>query len=590
MKKERKDALKDKSFWANLWKILEPSHKQMKILGVLIVVFECARLIGPYILKLIIDRLVNFSGDIMPIIYLILIMFASEQFNSVLHYFKDKMIFDLLIVIEYYLPIKAQEKLVYLDLDYHERENTGNKITKIDHGIMKITNLLGDISWEVLPTVSQLIVTLIVLLFIDWRFAISFIIFAPLFIYLTYKVNRDLRPVRTKRQKNYEIASGKMAQSIININTVKSFVQEKREVKEFRFIRNIIKINELKEWFTILNSALARNLIIDLGRISILLFGTYLVWQSKASVGTLVFVITLTEKSYFSLFRLSRFYDRVEEGAIAVGRLMDLMHEKSTISNPENGFVTKEIEGEIELKSVSFTYKNSRRMALDHLNLKINSGCVTALVGTSGGGKTTLARIIYRHYDPTKGEVFLDGKKLKDYDLYALRKKIAIVPQEVEIFDLSIKDNIAYSNPKASFEEIRAAAKIANADEFISRLEKKYDTLTGERGVRLSGGQRQRIGIARAVLSNPKILIFDEATSNLDSKSEKLIQAAMEKIIKNRTVIIIAHRLSTIKRADKIVVLENGKIIEEGNHIELANKVGGLYSELLKLQRMGDVE
>jgi len=318
--------------------------------------------------------------------------------------------------------------------------------------------------------------------------------------------------------------------------------------------------------------------------------GIYLVWQSQASIGTLVFVITLSEKAYFSLYRLSRFYDKVEEGATAVNRFIDLTKEEPGVINYKNGIIPKKIIGQVEFKNVDFIYKESKNKALNKTSLKIDSDCVTALVGLSGGGKTTVARMIYRHYDPQSGEVLLDDKNLKEYDLYSFRKFISIVPQEVEVFNTSVRDNIAYANPRASLEEIKAAAKIANAEEFINQLAKKYDTLVGERGIKLSGGQRQRIGIARAVLANPRILIFDEATSNLDSKSEKLIQEAMQKLRKGRTTIIIAHRLSTIKKADKIIVLEDGRVAEQGSHYELANAKGGLYAELLKLQRMGEVD
>jgi ABC-type multidrug transport system fused ATPase/permease subunit len=215
---------------------------------------------------------------------------------------------------------------------------------------------------------------------------------------------------------------------------------------------------------------------------------------------------------------------------------------------------------------------------------------MTALVGPSGGGKTTLARMIFRHYDPQKGEVFLDGKNLKKYDLYAFRRFISIVPQDVEVFNESIAKNIAYAKPKITLEKIKQAAEIANADEFINNLEQGYETEVGERGIKLSGGQRQRIGIARAILANPRILIFDEATSNLDSYSEKLIQDAMEKIRKNRTVIVIAHRLSTIKKSDQIFVLEEGKLVEQGTHNELAQEKCGLYRKLINLQKLNQVK
>jgi len=587
MKKEKS---KSHSFWPELWELLAPSRKQIKSLAALTVLFEAARLIGPYILKIIIDKLTAFTPEeIMPILILIGLMFLSEQFNSLIHYFKDKMVFKILVDIEYYLPVGAQKKLVHLPLNYHEKENTGNKITKIERGMFKIIDLLANMAWEVVPTFVQLAITLLVLLAVDWRFALSVFIFAPMFIWITYKVNKDLQPNRKQRHKDYEKASGIMGQSIININTVKSFAQEKREVSKFEFVRRRIKLNEIKEWYRLLNFGLARNLVIDLGRSVILLLGVYLAWQGSVSIGTLVFVVTLSEKTYFSLYRLSRFYDKAEEGAVAVKRFINLTREKNDIINRKNGFKPKDITGSVKFKNVNFTYSGAEQKALNNVNLKISSGCVTALVGPSGGGKTTVARMIYRHYDPQKGEILLDDKNLRDYDLYSFRKFFAIVPQEVEIFNASIKDNISYACRDANIEEIKAAAKIANAEEFINELSDAYDTEVGERGIKLSGGQRQRIGIARAILANPRVLIFDEATSSLDSYSEKLIQDAMEKISKGRTVILIAHRLSTIKKADKIIVLENGRVAEQGAHHELAQAKGGLYAKLIKLQEMGDV-
>lgn len=335
--------------------------------------------------------------------------------------------------------------------------------------------------------------------------------------------------------------------------------------------------------------SLGRNLIADIGRGAVLLLGVYFVAQGVITVGSLIFAFTLSEKAYASLYRLTRFYDRMEEGREGVNRLLALFNYQNEIVDNPKGYKPKTIEGEIEFQNVSFAYGDNSRSAIVDLNLKINSGCVTALVGPSGGGKTTLARLIYRHYDPQSGRVLLDGRDLRDYRLRDFRRFLAIVPQEVEIFDLSVRENIAYAKPEASFKEIEAAARIANAEEFILRLENKYDTMVGERGIKLSGGQRQRIGIARAILANPRILIFDEATSNLDSQSEALIKDAMDKISRQRTMIIIAHRLSTIKKADKIIVLENGHVVEEGSHMELSRLDGGLYAKLLKLQELGEV-
>jgi len=335
---------------------------------------------------------------------------------------------------------------------------------------------------------------------------------------------------------------------------------------------------------------LLRTLVINLARTTVLFFGIYLILKGSVTVGSLVFVISISEKALISLFRISRLYDQIMESSEPVARLFELRKETSEVKNSLNSFKPKNIQGEIEFKKVSYAYSDNSRKALKEISLKIKSDSMTALVGPSGGGKTTLARMIFRHYDPQKGEVFLDGKNLKKYDLYAFRRFISIVPQDVEVFNESIAKNIAYAKPKITLEKIKQAAEIANADEFINNLEQGYETEVGERGIKLSGGQRQRIGIARAILANPRILIFDEATSNLDSYSEKLIQDAMEKIRKNRKVIVIAHRLSTIKKSDQIFVLEEGKLVEQGTHNELAQEKCGLYRKLINLQKLNQVK
>ena len=577
-------------FWLNLWNLLTPSRKDFKKIIGFVVIFEMTALVGPYLLKLIIDNLMMFDAENVGLIVMLIgLMFLSEQIKSIIDYWSDKFIFRMLIDMEYYLPVSAQKKLTELSLSYHEKENTGGKLAKIEKGVNKVVDFMANLSWEVIPTFLQLAITLIVLFFIEWKFGVAMLLFAPAFVWLTFWVNKKVHPIRKKRYQANEKSYGVMTGALMNINTVKSFVQEKKETEKFAQMRKSIQINEGKEWGHVLRVGLGRNLIIDLGRSSTLLLGVYLVLHGQISIGTLVFVITLSEKAYLSLFRLSRFYDKIEEGRVAVERFIRLLSEKVVIKNSVNAFSPEKVIGRVEFRDVDFSYNGDTIKALSNVNLTINSGCVTALVGTSGSGKTTLARMIYRHYDPTRGAVLLDGKDLRELDLYGFRKFMAIVPQEVEVFDLTVAENISYAKPGASMEEVRAVARMANAHEFIEKLVDGYDTQVGERGVKLSGGQRQRLGIARALLVNPRVLIFDEATSALDSVSEKLIQDAMTKITDGRTTIIIAHRLSTIKNADKIVVLEDGEIVEEGAHIELANKRGGAYKRLLKLQEIGSI-
>jgi ABC-type multidrug transport system fused ATPase/permease subunit len=592
--KQNKTSIKDlnvKDFWYRLWKLLAPSHKQIKILFGFVMVFELSRLIAPYILKIIIDMITDFHQEnIGKIILLIGAIFAANQLVVVIDYFVDKKIMAILAEAEMYLPVNAHRKMLFLPLSFHEKENTGYKVSKIQRGVDKMINFLGNFFWDVGPTVIQLILTAATLLAVDWRFGAVFCLFVPIFVYLTLRSNKKVYPLRKARQEDYDASAGIMTQAVININTVQSFVQEKREERNFAEYRKKIKNNLLDEFAIKIKYDWGRSFIIDIGRAMILFFGVYLVWIGGITIGSLIFITTISEKALIAIFRISRLYDRIMESSEAIDRLYFLNQEESDLINNDKRIKPKTIFGAIKFDNVDFSYGGNKAKALDKVNLKINSGCVTALVGPSGGGKTTVARMIYRHYDPQSGRVFLDDRDLKDYDLRSFRKFIAIVPQEVEIFNASARDNIAYAKPDASLREIIAAAKIANADEFIENLSDGYNTKVGERGIKLSGGQRQRVGIARAVLANPRILIFDEATSNLDSWSEKLIQDSMHKIIRGRTVVIIAHRLSTIKRADKIIVLEEGKVVEDGSHLELAQIGGGLYAKLLNLQKMGDVE
>ncbi|PIR92993.1 hypothetical protein COT99_03165 [Candidatus Falkowbacteria bacterium CG10_big_fil_rev_8_21_14_0_10_43_10] len=580
-----------RTFWKNLWQLVSPSQNKIKGLIFLLAFYELIKLVSPFLLKIIIDTL-TLSGiaELKLLLWLVAGMLAVEEFQSFIGWITNRLIMKVILDVEYYLPISAQKKMMFLPLGYHERENTGNKITKVQRGVEHITNLIENLFWEILPTCLQLIITIIALFFIDWRFSISFFIFFPVFFYLTYRANFKLKSRRQEMHQKWEEASGKMAQSIMNINAVQSFVQEQRETEEYKGIRDTILTNESYVWNKVMNFVATRDFLINSGRMTTLVMGIWFVYSGLTTIGTLVFVFTISEKAFFSMFRLSRFYDRIEHSLEPVERFINLAKEEPEIKNPARGLKPKNINGEVEFKDVTFAYEQGHINALENVSLKIAAGTINAFVGPSGGGKTTIARLIYRHYDPQTGKILLDGRDLREYDLYHFRRAIAIVPQEVEIFNASVRDNISYANPRASFGEIKRAARAANAEEFIDNLKEDYDTLAGERGIKLSGGQRQRIGIARAILANPKILIFDEATSNLDSQSERLIQEAMERVSERRTVIIIAHRFSTIRHADQIFVLDRGELVEQGSHGELSDVQGGLYAKLLKLQSRGDVD
>ena len=590
VEQEKSKKFNTKKFWLHLWGLFGSVKTSVKNLVVFMVVVEVVKLAGPYLLKILIDSLNVGLENTGKILILIAGIFLAYQVQSLLTYFLDNLLFDVLLRSDKEMYMNAFRKLIFLHLGFHEKENTGNKVSKIDRGTGRISELVFTMGWEVFPTIIQIMLTLPVLFWVNWMFGLVVVCFMPIFVALTLHVNKINFPMRQKRHDLYEEASGRMIQSVININTVKSFVQEEKECMRLDKVLSAGYAVHRKEFGNVTKFNLGRNFVNDSGRALILLAGLILTYKGMLTIGSLIFVYTISEKALLSLFRITRLYDKIMDSSEAVERLHQLSNEEIAIKSPTKGIIAKNLEGKITFDNVSFAYDNGRESAISNVSVEIPSDSTVAIVGPSGGGKTTFVRLIYRHYDPTGGAVLLDGIDLRKYKLESFRKNFAIVPQEVEIFSTSIRENISYAKPNASMEEIKAAARIANAEEFIKNTENGYGTLVGERGIRLSGGQRQRIGIARAILANPKVLIFDEATSSLDSQSERLIQEAMDRVRKNRTVIIIAHRLSTIRKADKIIVLEKGSVAEEGSHLELASKERGLYKKLLDLQRMGDVD
>ncbi len=574
-------------FLKKLLNLLKPYQRQIRWLLFYTLIFEILKLINPYIFKEIIDELISFgSSSIKTLIYLVALLLVTNVVVSWIYRWIDFRRFDFLLDLNKYLPNAAHQKLLNLSLGYHERENTGNKIIKIRRGVDELDNFLSNAVWDFFPISLQVIVTFIFILFVDWPLALIFAAAIPVFMVATNHVNKKINPWRKDVQHNYEKSAGLMGQSIININTVQSFAQERYEMKtHYRVLEKIFGL-ESKIWRKILNYNFLRNTILDLGRVATIGFAIFQVASGKISPGSLVLFLTLSERVYTSLHRLSRIYDRIMESIPAVNRLDSLLKEESSIARPENPLKLN-LEGGVEFKNVSFGYVR-KKDALDDVSFKIKSGELIALVGPSGAGKTTIVKLLYRHFDVSSGQILIDGAPLEKLDLYHYRRQLGIVTQDIDIFNDTVAANISYARPKAPLSEIINAAKIANAHEFVTKMSNGYDTLVGERGVKLSGGQKQRVGIARAILADPKILIFDEATSSLDSESELLIQQSLAEISKNRTMIVIAHRLSTIRRASRILVFEAGRLVEQGSHAELQSN-HGLYAKLHALQISGEV-
>lgn len=538
-------------------------------------------------MKVVLDELTR-SNTINwhKLLLLVITMLVVGIFGSVYYRWIDIKRFDFLLNLDRHLPNILHQKLLSLSLGYHEKENTGNKIVKIRRGVDRLGHLLDNATWDFFPIAFQTILTFIFILIIDWPLGLVFGASIPIYLLVTWKMNKVIAPWRDDAQKNYEKSAGIMGQSIINIHTVQSFAQERFEAKTHKTVLDTIYSLESKIWSKILNYNFTRNTILDIGRFLTLGFAILQTAQGVITPGDLVLFFTLSERVYSSVFRLSRIYDAIMDSAPAIKRLDALMRTEPEIKifgSP----IRHKVLGKIEFQNVSFSYVGEKRV-LKSVDFIIEPGMFVALVGPSGAGKSTLVKLLYRHFDVTEGKILVDDIDIRTLDIYYYRKQLGIVTQDIDIFNDTIAANIAYAKPNAEFDDIVRVAKIANAHDFIMKLKNGYGTYVGERGVKLSGGQKQRIGIARAILPNPKILVFDEATSSLDSESELMIQKSLLEIAKDRTMIVIAHRLSTIRRADVILVFEGGKLVERGTHDELTHE-GGLYARLNSLQVRGEV-
>lgn len=582
--------MKGQQFAKNILYLLRPFRRQVVLVTVFVVVYELVKIGPPYLLKIVVDHLVHWDPAKIPdMLWLIGGMLLVDIAILIAHWGIDKYIFWLLIGIEEVLPMQLHRKLLSLSLGYHEQQSTGSLIVKIQSGVDRLVTFTSSMSWDFMPSVIQLVVTAVAIAWLNWQLGLVFVGVVPLFLWLTWRMGVHLYPYRKKRHQGYEDAGGIMAESIINIYTVQSFSQEPAELGRHQRVREQISEGSRYEFGTRLTHNFWRGFLVDCGRVAVLAYGVFLVWRNAISIGDLIFFTTLSEKAYLSLFRLSRVYDHLVESGTAVERLMGVLQQPALVTSPRGGKKPRRIRGAITFDHVSFSYPGALHVpVLQDVSFTIQPGQRVALVGPSGGGKTTIVKLLYRHYDVTGGSILIDGLDVRRYDLTPYRQQLAIVPQDVEIFNTTARENIAYGRRKASERAIVRAAGVAHADEFIRQLPDGYQTVVGERGVRLSGGQKQRLGIARAVLADPRILIFDEATSHLDTLSERLIQESLETLAQDRTTIIIAHRLSTIQSADLILVVEDGRIKEAGSHADL-RQGSGLYAQLLALQGLGQL-
>lgn len=476
------------------------------------------------------------------------------------------------------------EHLLGQSAGFFEKHRTNFLVSRLVVSCSAIELAVSSNLRDVLRESFMLVAFVSAAFYYNWRLMLGAMVIAPVIGILTTKFSKSLRRLAEESFEGNKLLTDTAQETIANQTIVKAYAAEPREKTRFARVAGLIARANLRSGRIAAISPPTIDIIGMVSILTLLYFGLRSINTNQMEAAQFFAFLFFLFRSYDPLRRISRQHNEISKAFAAAKDVWNILDEDDVMPEKQDAVVLPPLSDKIELQNVSFKYDNDpTKIILNNVSLEIPKGSMVALVGESGGGKSSLIKLVQRLYDPISGAIFWDGVDLRDAKLLSLKKQIALVTQETVLFNESIKYNISYGNPDATDKDVAEAARIAFADDFISELPQKYDTLVGERGILLSGGQRQRIAIARAVLLNAPVLILDEATSALDAESERLVQKALANLMQNKTSIVIAHRLSTIRKADMIVVMERGRIIQTGTHAELLES-GGKYKHLYELQ------
>ena len=471
-----------------------------------------------------------------------------------------------------------------LSLGYFNRQKTGNITSIVINDVEHLQIALGATFQKLFVEPINVITFVSLLFIISWKLALIALIIIPLAGIAVIGIGKSIRRKSRRTQKKVADIMQILSETLSSIRIVKAFANENNEVSKFsKESKNYFKLLLRRGRLDLLAGPITESFGVVIGVILLWYGGTEVLMQRGLNPEDFIRFILILFSILGPIKQMGNVNLRIQTGYASAERIFSLLDTPKDIIEHSNPVQLKSFNKHIEFKNLSFEYEESEGLVLSNINFKINKGEVVAIVGPSGAGKSTIADLIPRFYDPIDGEILIDQENIKKLSLASLRKNMGIVTQDVILFNDTIKNNIAYAQPKATMESIINACKAANALEFIKEIPEGFDAIIGERGVKLSGGQKQRIAIARALLKNPPILILDEATSSLDTESEKKVQTAIEALLKDRTALIIAHRLSTVQTANKIITIEKGRISEIGTHDELYSN-DGLYRKLYDIQ------
>ena len=536
----------------------------------------------PYLYGRLVDIAIAPHSQIKTIAQIILLWLILSIFSDFLGRYGRRKAYEIAIDVSNNLVVDLFHHLVNLPLKFHKEKKIGKVMRRIDKGVDDVFNLIERTIFSFLPDMLSFLAALIILLFVEWRLSLILIIASALYISITLFHTKGIIRKQKIMQRGWEKAYGDLWDSVLNAQTIKATTSEDFERR--RNVRNFNSASRIyKNWRWLWQKMSSwQGLIFSISFVAVLSSGIMMLRAGSLTPGKLIMFVGYISLLTSPLAQLAEQYRAAKSAIASFKRAMKyyyIVPEKDSAKTTD----LKEIEGKIVFENVGFGYKKGRQTLKD-ISFEIKPGQTVAIVGESGVGKTTLVDLVGRYYLYQSGRILIDDIDVKRIKLNFLRSQIALVPQDIVLFNDTVKNNIRYGRKNATEQEIIKAAKAANANEFIEAFPRKYNQLVGERGIKLSAGQKQRVAIARAILRHPKILILDEATSALDSVSEKLVQEALSNLIKGKTTFIIAHRLSTIQRADKIIVLEKGRIVETGKHEELMKNPEGIYRNFWELQ------
>ncbi len=475
------------------------------------------------------------------------------------------------------------DHLLRQSTDFFEKHRTNYLVSRLANSCASIEWAVSANLRDVLRESFMLIFFITAAFFFNWRLMLGALVIGPIVGGLTSKFSKKLRKLAEETFEGTKLLTDTAQETLANQTIVKAYRADEREKARFTRIAAIIARANLHSARLSALSPPTIEIIGIAAMIVLFYFGLREINAGRLEASQFFTFLFFLFRSYDPMRKISRQHNEITKAFAAAKDVWDVLDENEILPEKKNAVKLAALTDKIELRSLSFNYRNSEKQILDDVSLSIPKGQMIAFVGESGGGKSSLIKLVQRLYDPTDGAITWDGIDLRDASLESLRRQIALVTQETVLFNDTIRYNITYGRPDATDEELREAARVAFAADFIDELPQKYDTIVGERGIFLSGGQRQRIAIARAVMTQAPVLILDEATSALDAESERLVQKALANLMENKTSIVIAHRLSTIRRANRIVVMERGRIKESGTHAELLAK-GGIYKKLYELQ------